>query len=179
MFHGPSKVWAGRVVYRASGADCPLGDPAARGRRSRLWTESRGPRSERPDSGPNPRGLSRSPCSEDSAIDGLALSATSRLSVHTGFARAVAETRRFVVNERGEIVRRSRGVVTRRGPRVTPRKQEPLVRGVWSGVRSGPSGLRPAPLNSGRELSVSLFDRWVVVNTGGIAKKMSRGHQPR
>ena len=39
-FDGPSKVWVGRVVYRASRADWPLGDPAARGRRSRLWTES-------------------------------------------------------------------------------------------------------------------------------------------
>ena len=50
----------GRVVYRASGADWPLGDPVARGWRSRLWTESRGPRSDRPESGPNPPGLSRS-----------------------------------------------------------------------------------------------------------------------
>ena len=41
----------GRVVYGASGADWPLGAPVATGWRSRLWTESQDPRSERPNRG--------------------------------------------------------------------------------------------------------------------------------
>lgn len=56
----PVQAHGGRVVYWPTRADPPRLDAVAKGRRSRLWTESGGRRSERSGPGPNTPRLSRS-----------------------------------------------------------------------------------------------------------------------